>query len=172
MKIRIIGGPGSGKSSLAAALSKKFKIPCLDLDDIYWSNECTGFGVKADAEKRDRAPNGFLRQSSWIVEGVYCKWGVESFTQADVVIMLTPSVLVRGWRIMKRYCWRKFALAPSKKKETIRTLYRLLVWNHGYNRNYFSLAREMMLALNIQPLLVRNWREVFKLLEDKAAQKC
>ena len=41
------------KSSIAIALAQRFSIPVLNLDDIYWANDASHYGVKADVEKRD-----------------------------------------------------------------------------------------------------------------------
>lgn len=46
MKIHIIGCSGSGKTYLAKALSKKYNIPHVCLDDIQWDNNADGYGVK------------------------------------------------------------------------------------------------------------------------------
>ena len=38
MRIYIVGGPGSGKTTYAKKLSEKHKIPYVELDELYWVN--------------------------------------------------------------------------------------------------------------------------------------
>jgi hypothetical protein len=40
-RIHIIGGPGSGKTSAGVALSQRFGLLHLDLDEIFWEREVT-----------------------------------------------------------------------------------------------------------------------------------
>ena len=40
-RILIIGCPGSGKSYLSIELSKKTKIPCFHIDNLYWNQDKT-----------------------------------------------------------------------------------------------------------------------------------
>lgn len=44
-KIHILGGPGSGKSYIAAKISSRFKIPSYELDTIFWDNDSKEYGV-------------------------------------------------------------------------------------------------------------------------------
>ena len=74
MKIHIIGCSGSGKTYLAKALSRKYKIPCFDLDDIQWDNSADSYGVKMPVEKRNALLEQILQNDSWIIEGVYYSW--------------------------------------------------------------------------------------------------
>lgn len=71
MKIHIIGGSGTGKTYLAKRLSVKFNIPHFDLDDLFWDNTSSQYGVKMPVEKRNNMLNDILRKRDWIIEGVY-----------------------------------------------------------------------------------------------------
>lgn len=117
MKIHIIGAPGSGKSSIAVSLAQRFSMPALNFDDIYWANNSLCYGKKADVKKRDGQLREFISQKSWIIEGVYYKWVGESFKAADLIAILKVPVLVRDWRIIKRYVKRKLGLLPTKNME-------------------------------------------------------
>ena len=43
MRVRIIGGIGSGKTYLAKRLSRKFSIPHVCLDDIFWDDNLDNY---------------------------------------------------------------------------------------------------------------------------------
>jgi hypothetical protein len=45
-RIHIIGGPVSGKSYAALALSARLGVPAYDLDDLFWDRSAPGYGVR------------------------------------------------------------------------------------------------------------------------------
>jgi adenylate kinase family enzyme len=73
-RIHIIGGPGSGKSYAAAKLAERLGVPACDLDNLFWDNAASCYGVRADAVERDRKLAAVVSGDGWIVEGVYYQW--------------------------------------------------------------------------------------------------
>jgi adenylate kinase family enzyme len=140
-RIHILGGPGSGKSYLAARLGEAMQVPVCDLDELFWHNESGTYGVRAEPAERDRSLREFTAQKRWIVEGVYHQWAGESFERADAIVLLTPGARIRDGRIVKRFLRRKFGLAHAPKRETFKGLIELLRWNHAYDTD--NLARAM-----------------------------
>jgi adenylate kinase family enzyme len=130
-KIHILGGPGSGKSYASKKLSKLLKIKCFDLDDLVWDNKVKSYGKKAPEKIRDKKLKTILKRRSWIIEGVYFKWLRSSFSYADCIIILTPNVFIRDFRIIKRFIKRKTRLI-NIKHESMKDVFNLLKWNHQY----------------------------------------
>ena len=110
MKIHIIGCSGSGKTYLAKALSKKYNIPHFDLDDIQWDNESNEYGKKMPVEKRNYLLQQILANNSWIIEGVYYAWVLESFEKADIIYVLDIPKYIYKYRIIIRFLKRKIGL--------------------------------------------------------------
>ncbi len=68
MKIRIIGGSGSGKSFLANKMSSELEIQHYDLDDIQWDNNADTYGVSNSKEKRKQLLMDIINKDDWIIE--------------------------------------------------------------------------------------------------------
>lgn len=143
MKIHIIGGPVSGKSSIARALAAEFGLPVLELDNIHWDHDAHGYGTPAPPEKRDAALADFLKQPAWVVEGVYHRWVGPSFAQADHILVLNPPLWLRQIRIARRSLRRKLGLEPGKK-ESFQNIRDLLKWSQGFDADNLARALAML----------------------------
>ncbi len=133
MKIHIIGCSGTGKTYLANALSKKHNISHYDLDDIYWDNTSSCYGVKRPAEERTLLLTNILTNDSWIIEGVYYSWCGEIFEKADVIYFLDTPKLVYKWRIVRRFIKRKLGIEKGDK-ESLKSVVSLLKWTDKFQK--------------------------------------
>lgn len=106
-----------------------------------------------------------LQHDSWIIEGVYYRWLSRSFEDAGLIIILTPSVWLRDWRILKRFVKRKLSLIKSKK-EKLADLWRLIKWNHGYDTDNLQRARAFIAKLNHKVVDCKTTKDVFTALES------
>ena len=97
-KISIIGGPGTGKSTLANNLENELNIPVYHIDAInYLENWNT-----RDKKQRDEIILNKINQSSWIMDGTYRSTLKERVEQADLVIFLNYSKFARIKGILSR----------------------------------------------------------------------
>lgn len=142
-KIHVIAGPGSGKSFLANRLAQILKIEVFDLDRLFWDPNSDSYGVKTPQGQRNDKLQAILKKDKWIIEGVYHKWLYDSFDQADIIVVLNPNPFLRTWRICIRFIKRKLRLIPSKK-ETIKDLVQLIIWNYKYNSDNLTPAMEFI----------------------------
>lgn len=162
-KIHIIGGPGSGKSTIATKIAATYNLPAFDLDDLFWDRSATRYGVKASDAEREQALTQMLASAAWIIAGVYYRWLPRSFAAADRIIVLTPSVWRRDWRILKRFVTRKLSHSTSKK-ETLAALWGLLTWNHGYDTDNLRRARLFIAHLSDKVCECKSMSDVFSVL--------
>jgi adenylate kinase family enzyme len=169
-RIHIIGGPGSGKSFVAAALSRRLGVPAYDLDDLFWDGSAAKYGIRAEAADRDRRLAAIVAQDGWIIEGVYYGWLAPSFEAADIIIELTPSIWVRHWRVVKRYALRKLR-GTASKRESLVDLWRLLRWSHGYDRRYLAEARKTILPCGRPLVVCRTPEQVFVVTSSLSVQR-
>ena len=143
MKIRIIGGPGSGKSYLAEALSKETGIPLYDLDDLQWKNELGSYAQRREPEERAKMLEQILQKENWIIEGVYYGWCPQSFRDADRIYLLrVPRRVYRG-RILRRFFRRHLGLEGGMK-ESVPALLRLLKWADTFETTYIHEVEALL----------------------------
>ena len=165
MKIHIIGCSGSGKTYLAKALSKKYNIPHFDLDDIQWDNESNGYGKKMPVEKRNCLLQQILANNSWIIEGVYYAWVLESFEKADIIYVLDMPKYIYKYRIIIRFLKRKLGIEKGKK-ETLKSLYNLLKWTDSFQNRNLKEIKEIFQKYENKVIWLSSVREIDRIITD------
>ncbi|RKP57972.1 hypothetical protein D7Z26_00190 [Cohnella endophytica] len=161
-RIRIIGSCGSGKTTLAREISELKNIPFYQLDNFVWdrSEESKRF---PEAIRNDQL-NKVVNNSKWIIEGVHYNWSHESFMHADVIFVLTPHVLVRDWRILKRFIKTRWGLEESNYKQTFQNVFKMMyAWNHKYEINK---VMEITEKYNGKRVVINNHKEIWKYIND------
>ncbi|MEE1245565.1 MAG: DNA topology modulation protein FlaR [Acutalibacteraceae bacterium] len=165
MKIHIIGCSGSGKTYLAKALSKKYNIPHFDLDDIQWDNESNGYGKKMPVKKRNCLLQQILANNSWIIEGVYYAWVLESFEKADIIYVLDIPKYIYKYRIIIRFLKRKLGIEKGKK-ETLKSLYNLLKWTDSFQNRNLKEIKEIFQKYENKVIWLSSVREIDRIITD------
>lgn len=98
-KIAIIGGPGTGKSTLANNLGRKLNLPIYHLDSInYFEN-----WVERDKKERDNIILEKVSEPKWIMDGTYRSTLEERVQESDLTIFLRYSTLAKMKGILSRY---------------------------------------------------------------------
>jgi len=97
-RVMIVGGPGSGKSVLAAALGKKTGLPVFHMDKIHWLPDW----VERTREEKDRMTHEVHMKDNWIFEGGHSSTYAERVARADTFIWLDVPVGRRIYRVLKR----------------------------------------------------------------------
>ena len=148
-KIHIIGGPGSGKTYLAKKMADLLNCTHIDLDNLFWDNDRESYNNQKPASQRDKELKEILKQSSWVIEGVYGGWPKPSFKQADIILILEPDTSLRQFRITKRFIQRKIGLTNSVKKESWKNFKGLFKWSKNYTeKNLLGIKKELKPYIN------------------------
>lgn len=97
-RISIIGGSGTGKSTLSNILSHELNLPAIHLDAINYNANW----VEVDRDKRDSLILEKSNAEKWIIDGNYNKTLKERLDKADLVIWLDYSSFAQLKGVLKR----------------------------------------------------------------------
>ena len=108
-RISIIGGCGTGKTTLANNLGKELKMPVTHLDGInYFEN-----WVQRDKKERDKIILDKIKDDRWIIDGTYRSTLEERLKRSDFTIYLDYSTLSQ----IKGVLLRRIRTGHNEKKE-------------------------------------------------------
>lgn len=147
-KILILGPTGSGKTTLSRQLAEILGVPVTALDDLFWDNDGNNWMKKRDEKERSALLIQKLSSPAWVLEGVYDKWLLEAFDQADAIILLQLGRVVRWWRVIKRYVKQRMGYKTSKN-DSLRSLVHLLQWDIEYEHNNMVRIREKLKRVDL-----------------------
>lgn len=139
MRISIIGGPASGKTTLAEKISKKLSIPHIQLDRFWF--EAGGLAAdknKTTAEELGRAREymkqktfEIIEKDAWVSDGFYSRSvGPEISKRADVIIYIKIPI----WRRLLNHFQR--ILKPSTRHQELTWWDELIFFYEIIHRNY------------------------------------
>lgn len=119
-KIYIIGPVGSGKTTFATKLSKKYGIKYYELDKVSWDDD-NGNVKRADKEVQ-RIFNNILKNKKWIIEDVGRDKFKEGRTLADVIYYIKLPRIKSYYRVTKRWIRQKRGVERYNAKPNFKQL--------------------------------------------------
>ncbi len=167
-KISIIGGSGTGKTTLANNLGKELEISVYHIDGMH---HLENWEIRHQ-EERDRMILEKVSKDSWIIDGTYRSTLKQRLEKAELVIYLDYSSLaqVKGAlsRFIKNHGKEKPEIPGCKERMTLDFL--LWVWNWRKNKRNEIIKRIEEIDSN-KVLIFKNRRQLNKWYNDEFHKK-
>ena len=90
-KISIVGGPGTGKTTLANNIGKELNLPIYHLDEKNYLENW----VQRDEKERDKVFLEIANKDKWIMDGTYKSTLAKRMQKSEMIIFLNYSTLAK-----------------------------------------------------------------------------
>ena len=130
-RISVIGGPGTGKSTLANNIGKELNLPIYHLDAIH---HLENWKVR-DSVERDKIILEKIEEERWVIDGTYKSTLEARVKKSDMVIFLNYSTIARVRSVLSRYFKNKGKEKPEipgcKEQMNWKFLKLVIKWEQG-----------------------------------------
>lgn len=116
MKIQIIGGSGTGKSTLGKYISEKEQIKWIDTDNYLWKDNFFTENFKVE-ERKEMYQRDMATYNEYVASGSIFSWDPDGFRNRDLLVFLFLDENVRMERLLKRESERKSQFWQMKTGE-------------------------------------------------------
>ena len=111
MRLVIVGTSGSGKTTMAKALSRALGVPRIELDAINWRPGWYDIAVH-EPDEFFRLVAAAAAGEAWVIDGNYSKARDAHWARATAFVWMDPERSV----VMRQVVWRSFSRAVTKRE--------------------------------------------------------
>ena len=149
-RICIIGGSGTGKTTLSNNLGEQLKIPVYHIDGIH---HLPNWEIR-NKEERDKIILEKVNEDKWIIDGTYCSTLKQRLERADYIIYLDYSSIaqVKGalGRFIKNYGKEKPEILGCKERMS----WKFFWWIVNWRKNKRQTIIENLQGINKEKIYV------------------
>lgn len=163
-RISIVGGPGTGKSTLAYNLGKRLDLPVYHLDAIdHFEN-----WRKRDSKERDKIILEKIEEPKWVIDGTYTSTLEKRLKNSDLVIFLNYKPIARIKGVLSRYIKgrnkEKAEIPGCKEKMELKFIKFTLNWEKNKGR---TIKEELGKNKDKNILIFKKRKDLNKWYEDE-----
>lgn len=137
-RIHILGGSGSGTTTLGAHLALALDLPHHDTDDYYWLPTSPPYREKRPAKERlALMQEMFLDRDGWVLSGSLMSWGDPLIPHFDLVVLLTLPAEIRMARLRQREA-RAYGQRIQTGGDMAEGHAAFMAWAEGYDDPHFE----------------------------------
>ena len=149
-KISIIGGSGTGKTTLADNFGKKLNLPVCHIDGIHHLENWK----QRDKMQRDEMILQKVNEDKWIIDGTYSSTLTQRLEAADLIIYLDYSSLAQIIGVMRR-----FIRHHGKEKKEIpgckeQMTFKFFIWVCNWRKNKRNSIIEKISKIDKNKVLI------------------
>ena len=157
-KIYIIGPVGSGKTTLAIKLSKKYNIKHYELDKVVWDDD--NGNIKRDDLEIQKIFQNILKNESWIIEDIGRDRFKQGRVEASIIYYINISKLKSYYRVIKRWIKQKL----GREKYNCFPDFKQLIYNISIVSSYYKKEKTLLKDLD-------NYKSKLKIINPKDIKK-
>ena len=163
-KIAIIGGPGTGKSTLAKNLGKEMKLPVYHIDGIH---HLKNWEIRPTQE-RDAIVSEKVKEPKWVIDGTYKATLEERVINADLIIFLDYSTIAKLKGILSRYFKNKGQEKPEIPGCKEKMEWEFIQLTMKWNKTKRKIVKDILDRYKDKKILIfKNRRSLNKWYENK-----
>lgn len=162
MKIYIIGSTGSGKTTLAKKLSKKYNIKHYELDKIVYDDD--NGNIKRSDKQIEKLFNKIIKQDNWIIEDVGRSKFEKGRELSDKIYYLKISKIIVLKRVISRWIKQKLKLEEYNYPPTFMQLVDMLKITISYFKKESSKLEK--LDKHKEKVIFLNKKKIKKILKN------
>ena len=157
-RIHVMGGSGSGTTTLGRTLSGRLRVPHFDSDDYYWIPTMPPYRIKRDKVIRDaRIAEDICTFDDWVWTGSSVSWKHGALDRISLCVFLTLPADIRLARLRSREKQRRAALPTEARANFEKESAEFLAWaaryDHGGNEVRSLALHEHWIATLDCPVL-------------------
>lgn len=167
-KISIIGGTGTGKTTLSNNLGRVLNLPVCHIDGIH---HLENWGIRNNDE-RDKIILEKVNEDKWIIDGTYRSTLQQRLDNADLVIYLDYSSIAQVKGIMGRYIKGHGKEKPEIPGCKEKMSFEFLMFAMNWRKNKRNEIMEKVNKIDANKVLIfKNRRELNKWYIQEFNQK-
>jgi adenylate kinase family enzyme len=137
-RMHILGGSGTGTTTLGRALADAWSVPHADADDYFWEPTDPPYTTQRDPSARlNLMQQLFLPRPAWVLSGSVMGWGEPLISSFDAVIFLTIDKAQRLHRLRERET-RRYGTRIEPGGDRAEAFAAFLEWAAGYDDPNFA----------------------------------
>ena len=164
-RIIVVGCQGSGKTRLSLALGRKFRLPVVHLDVLYWR---PGWKESDTPRFRTRVADA-IAQPGWIVDGAFSGLGFDlTLAQAELLVMIERPRWLCLWRVLWRSAFARGGERPDLPvgcPEQFDLNLLRQVWRYAIDRAPQVEAERLQYGPGVPVVRLRSDREIAAFLD-------